>query len=705
MTIDMKQFFEKYFGRIEWLIITLFLVGLPLVFSNKLLDAVLYSRYLYLSVLLIVLSIIVSFRLFKNGFQFFFTKSDKLIFGAGLLFVLVNLLASFGVINANEAIFHTLREGALMLLFFLFYQLLRNTPQAKDVVIKAVVVMTFVFIVIGLVQVSKADFTPFKNATNFYAYYFRQSIAEVKSTLASINPFASFLVISLPFSLYSLLAYNKYWKIFSGIVAFLSMGFIVMLASKASMGSLGLAFIVLVLCLYIYLFLIRPKETGKRFPLYTAVLILVLPFVIGVAGIFLVKKTDIKVAKIIVERVQQVLSPELCMENIYNTDNPTSTQTRTLVWANTIQMARENPILGVGPGQWRIEYAKYGLDGFEYAIRNGAKHFERPHNDFLWILGETGFTGLILYLFVYVGILGIAFRLFYKAKNINTRILAALIFSFLIGFLINLFVSFPRESITHNVVYLLLFALVLNEVSGNVEQKTRTLKPQFKIGIILILLAFTGANVWAANQIFQGEHAARAVKVGIARKNYQMVIRAVNSVKNTLYTMDPFSSPMDYYEGVAWYSLKNIESANLAFQEAYKINPYNIRVLNDLGTSYDLTGNRKEALKYYVQALEISPRYNEALINTAIVYYNLNDFDKSLETILKIAIKDKKQLPKFQKTMLTIMRKNAIIISNQCDIAKLKAWVNNENKIEATFVTIQNTKQPFNKVLLQEVGK
>jgi len=701
----MKQYFEKYFGSVAWLLLALFLITLPLIFTKKILDPVLYSRYLYLGFFMVVLSLIVGIRIIRNRFVFFFSRTDKIIFGALLLFVIVNIFSSIGVYNVKEAIFHTVREGILALVFFLLYQLLRNTPQGKDVLIKSIVIMTFVFLTIALIQLAGADFTQFKAATQHYGYYFRQAISEVKSTLANVNPFASFLVLSLPFSVYSLLFYNKYWKVFAGIVTGLSLFFIFILASKASWGALAMAILVLIVCLYVYLFVVMPRETGQKLSLYGTVSVILFPIIMGIAGLYFVQKTDIKVVKIISEKVQQVLSPEKSLHSIYNTDNPTSAQTRTLVWANTIQMARDNPLFGVGPGQWRIVYAKYGVDGFEHDIRNGLKHFQRPHNDFLWILGETGFLGLITYIIIYIGILVTAFRMFYRSKSKKDRLLALFSFAFLIGFMINLFVSFPRERVSHNMLFLSMFALVLNTVPVDTVKKLTLNNVWVKWLIGLLLLCFTLVNLVLAWQVFHGEQAARAVRYGTGKKNFQMVLRAARSVQNTIYTMDPFTTPMSYHQGVALSALKQMDEAKEAFSQAYAIHPFHLQVLNNLGTSFDLTGNKREALEYYKKALEISPRYKEVLMNTAIVHYNLNEFEESMEYILRIPAEQKNNPEKFKETMLTISKRYAISLSDSCDIPKLKDWIADENKIEATFVKVQQANSTFKEVLLAEVGK
>ncbi|MEE2713908.1 MAG: O-antigen ligase family protein [Planctomycetota bacterium] len=68
---------------------------------------------------------------------------------------------------------------------------------------------------------------------------------------------------------------------------------------------------------------------------------------------------------------------------------------RTVLWGNTLQMVTENPVLGVGAGNWKVEYP-----GYAHSIRpHPADRFslsrqpQRAHSEALQLLAETGLLG------------------------------------------------------------------------------------------------------------------------------------------------------------------------------------------------------------------------------------------------------------------------------------------------------------------------
>ncbi len=698
------RFVERFFGNIEWVLVSLFLLTLPFIYTTQLLDPVLYSRFLALTVFILLLTIAFSIRLFSNKVIFFFTRVDKIIFGSALAYLFINVISSMGVINYKEAVFHLTKETTYIILFFYLYQLLRNNSNGKDVLIKSVLIMAAFYLAIGYVQFWRSDFTQYNTATGSYAYYFRQAIGHVLSTLANVLLFSSFLFMSLPFSIYGLIVYKKVWRIISGLVLASALFFIFILASKGIWGATGLAFSVIGLLAYFYLFFMRPKQTGQLMPKSIKIALLLVPIVILLSGYLVLMKSDVKLAKMVSDKISQVIDAETTLQQDYGTPMPTSTQTRVYVWKNTLELVKEHPIFGIGGGQWWIEYPKYGLDRFEHDIRNGTMLFQRPHNDFLWLLSENGIVGFLFYMIIYIGILAVALINFLKQNEWSVRIFSALAFAFLVGFMVDMFVSFPRERVTHNSMLAILFALVLLLIPSDEKSQKRISFKAYKIALIFFMLILTTLNVWAANQFISGEKAARAIKYGIKTKNFNLTYRAARSVENTLYTLDNFTTPMKYYEGVALTSLKNLEGAKQAFLEAYKINPYHLQVINNLATCYDLTGDKQTALKYYQVALNISPRYKEALINKSIVHYNLNEFDKALDNILQVPANEKNP-EKFEATMITICKRKAITLVNKCDEQKFKKWIADSNKVKATFVKVQKEKTNFDVILLDELSK
>ena len=123
----LKRIYEKltsnFLINLEWLVIVGFIISLPFIYSTNLNDAVLRSRFLDLSIVLVLLTGILIYKLYKKKFLFHFTKVDVLVFGALALFLLVNVVSAFsGVINQKEAIVQMFKEIALALMFFYFYQ-------------------------------------------------------------------------------------------------------------------------------------------------------------------------------------------------------------------------------------------------------------------------------------------------------------------------------------------------------------------------------------------------------------------------------------------------------------------------------------------------------------------------------------------------------------------------------------------------------
>ena len=70
--------------------------------------------------------------------------------------------------------------------------------------------------------------------------------------------------------------------------------------------------------------------------------------------------------------------------------DPANLQIRQIFWDHSFQMQAEYPLAGVGPGQWRIHFPKYGLEGMNPSVAEGVTSEVRPHNDFIWVLSELG---------------------------------------------------------------------------------------------------------------------------------------------------------------------------------------------------------------------------------------------------------------------------------------------------------------------------
>ncbi|HUH05432.1 MAG TPA: O-antigen ligase family protein, partial [Kofleriaceae bacterium] len=68
---------------------------------------------------------------------------------------------------------------------------------------------------------------------------------------------------------------------------------------------------------------------------------------------------------------------------------------RVIQYRNTIRMAADNPLLGVGPGNWSIEYPRYATPGDPSYRRGSLQPVNRlPNTDWLGMLSERGAIAL-----------------------------------------------------------------------------------------------------------------------------------------------------------------------------------------------------------------------------------------------------------------------------------------------------------------------
>ena len=73
---------------------------------------------------------------------------------------------------------------------------------------------------------------------------------------------------------------------------------------------------------------------------------------------------------------------------------------------------------------------------------------------------------------------------------------------------------------------------------------------------------------------------------------------------------------------MAYFTKGDLERATSDFEEALHLHPNHLQVLNNLASCYEQSGRREDAVALYERALEISARFEPALINLAAVCFH-----------------------------------------------------------------------------------
>jgi O-antigen ligase len=313
---------------------------------------------------------------------------------------------------------------------------------------------------------------------------------------------------------------------------------------------------------------------------------------------------------------------------------------RYLLWSNSLQMLKEQAWLGVGPGNWQVFFPKYGLGDFmqtNYLISDGFTTFQRPHNDFLWIACEVGMIGLIVYLFI----------IFYAFKDAYQQRLQSINYWFLmagiIAYAVVAAVDFPLERNEHQLLFALLLAFALKPYHSN-KLHLKWLALPLLAGFLFIL-SF-GLNRMTAEK--QCKQLLQSYQAG----NYLNMQAWAKEIDQNYLSIDNYSIPVYWYQGLALYAMGRKDLALIANQKAYEVNPYQIHVINNLAGMYHENDSLPQALKLYQEVLAISPTQPDAILNSCAVYFNLGQTKQALKALY--AFKFDKDNTQFQESLFRV---------------------------------------------------
>lgn len=583
---------------------TLFLffavVVIPFVYSTNVPDPSLSPRLAALALMNVVfLAFLFIGSRRTDGFDKVILKSPAVLFYSG--YIMAGAVSVLFAVNVPEAIFEWLKSFVFFLFFFLSLACLYTDRRAVRDLIRFVAVFSLLISARGFFEIiTVASGQQFDHQASYF----------VRAFSSNRNLYSQILFLTLPFIVTGILTLKKTWRFISAFATTAVIVLIVMLLTRSVWLALLISLTVAVIILVIY----------RRYfflPDFSRILIrAVVPLIILIASALLIfsRFGDTEVFK------KQLL----WVENYkYG-----SSLERTDLWGKTLQMVSDRPVSGTGQGNWRIAVPAYGLEGMR--SETGDTLFQRPHNDFLWVLSENGIFGFVFYLLLFAAVFYYGLRIISRSASRDERYLALLMVAGLAGYMVIAMLSFPKERVEHQVFLSLMMATVLARYhqmrSPSGEQKKNTTVIVF--GFLFLLVAAVSA-IAAVSRVYSEIHIGKGYNYRM-RKEYRSVIDEMDKATTRFTTLDAFSTPLAWYRGEAQFILGMKEEALKSFEEAYKANPNHLHVLNNLGTTLELSGNRTLAKNYYSRALEISPRFSESLLNMCALLYNEKKYDSAL---------------------------------------------------------------------------
>jgi len=575
----------------------------PFFFLTAALDTALLPRFLALAAIVLLFTIWLFVKSGKTPSPFDFSVWRRKVFLAATFYLLMAALTFVPAVNFGESLAELLKIFLATAFLAIATLLFGASPNAIVILTRTVTLTAIAAAIIGICQYFFIAFNAIPG--NFLVY----------GTMANKNLFASFIFICSPFVIYGFFQFAGFWRIMSAFaLALISFGLVI---TQTRAVWMAIAAAILLVIIFLIIFIKRLQLTPdqivflRRRLAQTALIAVV---VVSAAGFSHSRQTATNY------KVQRTF------------ERPrSSVDERIILWRKSFAMIREHPLLGVGLGHWKIWLPHYGVSGMR--SETGLVHFQRPHNDFIWVLAESGPLGLLAYLSIFAMVSFYVYKSWQQSAALDAKIFSLLMFFGMAGYLVIACFDFPKERIEHTILLMFMLAGVTAIYHPTHPSSSMTLSPAAILCLVLLSFALSLSALAVGWVRLKAEIHTKKALAAREAGDWPAVIAEIDRGNSPLAAMDPMATPLSWYRGTANFSLNRIDEAFTDFQQAYAIHPYHLHVLNNLATCCELKGNHEQAIAHYKQALAISPRFEDALINLSVVYYYQKKYAQARQTL------------------------------------------------------------------------
>jgi tetratricopeptide (TPR) repeat protein len=310
-----------------------------------------------------------------------------------------------------------------------------------------------------------------------------------------------------------------------------------------------------------------------------------------------------------------------------------------LIWKNALGMVRQNSILGVGIGNFKIQYQPYRTA--EEQESTGPDIFvRRSHNEYVQFLSEIGLFGITFFFWLIIVSIRMCIRIIKKSKSFYGQFLAIGIMLSLLSTYVSIFFNFSLQTPTPALGLFIVWTLLMasydeflkieghSEILTNIMNDVRRI---FRIVLIPLAIVCFLLPIWL-------------IRPSIAFYNYQfgqacekMGLRKDARVK--------LEKSLQYYYP-AWethFVLANIYSALGDLKKAkwhheysLKLNPYHQKGHYNLANTLYKVGEVDKAIEHYKKGIEIDSIFYQSYNNLGSILYKENRLEESLEYFKKV---------------------------------------------------------------------
>lgn len=575
--------------------------------TTTLYDPFLITRFVAVAAVLVLLFGIAMFR--KTQWQVPRTP----VFVLYLLYVLWTGCSMIWATNTAEAIFSVALVMMGFLVTLVSYTLLSKRPEAfRKILWIAASVVLVADLAVAIVQLGQVDGFSYRQLHRIaglsYQQLYHVTGLNGHKNLLSIMLFvlSGFLLTMIPY------VKSKWLKALPVVLFLISLSLILVLKSRA------VALSVLVAIIVFGLFQLKSLREAKRI----TIIIIALVFASLTLGLRWFASRNVPRTAEQSEVETKLLSTSSLVE-------------RCLLWDKTYRISDKRPLLGYGAGNWQVHFPDAGLKGL-YRADVWNVSFTKPHNEYLGVLTELGYPGLLLYLAFLVALITSSFFALRKIQNLRDFLFGAIVLSVFVGCGVNAIFDFPNSRVEH-LCWIGVFTAVLFHCIAPKPEKALPRAWNLLFLCLAVLMAVIGGFR------FHGELETTRMQEAMRNSDWSAMRAHSIAARSVFYTLDPVGQPLRWYQGKAEKRLNDPQSL-ASFREAHRDAPFNKEVLNDLGLAeYHTAHDADAAIRAFEEAIRISPNYLYPYFNLAYLYLQQNNLEKARAVVDQIYMDEQKR--------------------------------------------------------------
>ena len=602
---------------------------------------------------LVVVALVFFIKEFRERTQVLFGFFTNKIGIAYSLIMVMALLSFSKAINTEEAILHffkifTAFSAAWMVSALVIYY--------KEGIVVLALAMTILLCYDFLVAMDGIKGVIKGTATDL----------AIKGSYSNKNILASAIFIKIPFAVWLFYFRRENYLRLIGAVG-LTLGTLAVFFMSTRTFYLATILTVVIFVIYgaIDFFILKRRETGVKVLIHVGLVVIAF-------GIFSFVQNYLYP-----QEVRQSTSFGARLAEVANQENQSNNLRKTAWVITATDMIPNDPLLGVGIGNWKVRFLQYENSYSPHYI-----YIYKNHNDFLELTAEVGIFGGLAFVAIFLLAAFYFFKGTYKNKNSEQEQWFFLPLFGLFAYSFDAFFNFPQDRPEIQALFAIYVGIavglaVLYFGKNSKERKLPTLAIGF-IGAIAVVAMVLGVIV--ERMYFDSSKIQRMVKeeqqgVRSPKSPADYLIRNYPRIPN----LTAVAEPVDVEKARYLIDEKKFDEARKILSSIH-YHPYDARPEYFMAVSYFMEPEKKldSIYKYAHKARMIKPNFYGSLNLETFALNNLGKEQESIKLLKQFLSLEKdsiqKEEPKWKKRLKSIFHVDVDRDARLANRGEVQAW-------------------------------